>query len=127
MKIIPNWPAPSHIKAATTLRTGGVSKAPYDSFNLAWNVGDNEQNVQTNRDILKNMFSLPDEPVWLKQTHSTLVLPASPAARNQEADATFTYEKGQVCVVTTADCLPILVCDRSGTAVAAIHAGWRGL
>ncbi|HSW69022.1 MAG TPA: peptidoglycan editing factor PgeF [Gammaproteobacteria bacterium] len=125
--ILPDWPAPAHVRAATTLRSGGVSEAPYHTFNLAENVNDDEQAVRINRNILKNMLSLPDEPIWLKQIHSQTVVLAETRARGREADASFTHQTGQVCVVTTADCLPVLVCNRRGTSVAAIHAGWRGL
>lgn len=123
----PDWPAPINIRAYTTLRTGGISAPPYNTFNLAGHVGDDEKYVQANRELLKNKLNLPDEPIWLEQTHSTIVLPAIPANRNQKADATFSNQTGQVCVVMTADCLPILLCQRDGSCVAAIHAGWRGL
>jgi YfiH family protein len=43
------------------------------------------------------------------------------------ADASLTHEPGHVCAVLTADCLPVLLCERHGRAVAAAHAGWRGL
>lgn len=127
MFIKPNWPAPDHIQAYTTLRTGGTSKEPFDKFNLAQHVGDDPENVQTNRELLKTILKLPNEPIWLQQTHSTIALKASPENRDQEADASFTEEANQVCAVLTADCLPILLCDKPGTQVAAIHAGWRGL
>src|SRR5688572_1665332 len=125
--IKPNWPAPSHVKAYTTLRTGGVSIAPYHAFNLAEHVGDDNSHVQTNRSLLKKHLALPNEPIWLEQTHSTIALPANSENRGKEADAAFTQQPQQICVVLTADCLPILLCDRKGTHVAAIHAGWRGL
>ena len=125
--LLPNWPAPQNIKAYTTLRSGGVSAAPFDTFNLATHVGDNSQHVEKNRDQLKKILNLPADPIWIEQTHSTIVLPALPQNRNKSADATFTNQVNQVCVVLTADCLPILLCDRAGTHVAAIHAGWRGL
>ena len=125
--ILPDWPAPAHIKACTTLRTGGISKAPYASFNLAEHVGDDARHVQANRALLKNSLMLADEPTWLEQTHSTIVVTADPRHRGKEADASFTTQPKQICAVLTADCLPILVCDRQGTQIAAIHAGWRGL
>ncbi len=125
--IVPDWPAPAHVKAYTTLRTGGTSQAPYETFNLAKGVGDDEHAVKANRAILNDVLSLPNEPVWISQTHSTIVLPARPETKGKEADATFANQPEQVCAVMTADCLPIFLCDRSGTHVAAIHAGWRGL
>lgn len=121
------WPAPSTVKACTTLRSGGFSQAPYDSFNLAMHVGDQIESVAANRAHLQKILGLAEEPIWLSQIHSRRALAALPENRNQEADACFTQEEGRVCVVLTADCLPLLVCNRQGTEVAAIHAGWRGL
>ncbi|HSW93534.1 MAG TPA: peptidoglycan editing factor PgeF [Gammaproteobacteria bacterium] len=121
--ITPTWPAPPTVRACTTLRLGGVSLAPYDTFNLATHVGDDKAHVLTNREQLKNTLQLPAEPFWLEQTHSTTVLFKSAG----KGDASFTDQPGQVCVVLTADCLPLLVCNRQGTVVSAIHAGWRGL
>jgi YfiH family protein len=123
----PVWPAPKHIKAYTTLRQGGVSPPPYDQFNLADHVGDNRECVKANRTLLKNTLRLPQEPIWIKQTHSTLAIEALPQHTGKEADASFTHTANQICVVQTADCLPLLLCNRQGTHVAAIHAGWRGL
>jgi len=125
--IIPEWPAPAHVHAYTTLRTGGVSKGPYDSFNLGESSGDDLLNVQSNRNLLKEMIKIPSEPVWLNQTHSTIVHLATPRSRRQPGDASYSSYPNQVCVVLTADCLPVLICDRKGSHVAAIHAGWRGL
>lgn len=125
--IKPEWPAPPSINAYTTLRTGGVSFRPYDSFNLATHVGDDPQLVAQNRAKLNEILSLPNDPIWIQQTHSTITLEATPATENKEADASFTYQPNTVCIVLTADCLPILFCNRQGTYVAAIHAGWRGL
>lgn len=127
MYITPEWPAPSHIKAYTTLRSGGVSKPPFDQFNLATHVGDNEAHVLQNRKILKETLGLPADPIWIEQTHSTIAINAHPDNRECEADASFSNELNQVCVVLTADCLPILLCNKKGTYIAAIHAGWRGL
>lgn len=125
--IEPLWPAPKTIKAYTTLRHGGVSPSPYAAFNLGENTGDNQLNIKENRNILKNALQLPVEPIWIRQIHGTKVLPAIPQNRETEADATYSTEIDQVCVVLTADCLPILLCDQKGQYVAAIHAGWRGL
>lgn len=122
-----NWPAPKNVRAFTTLRSGGVSNSPYDSFNLAMHVGDDEHAVTANRDTLKSHCKLPDEPVWLTQTHSAIVVPASADNRNKEADAAFTSSPNQICAILTADCLPILISNTQGTEVAAIHAGWRGI
>ena len=123
----PNWPAPPSVKAHTTLRKGGISQAPYNELNLAQHVGDDSNFVITNRNHLKENLQLPNEPIWLEQTHSTIVIPALPENRGKNADASFTTEANAICAILTADCLPILLCNKQGTYVAAIHAGWRGL
>ncbi len=125
--ITPNWPAPKNIRAYTTTRSGGVSQAPYDSFNLAAHGGDDLEAVQKNRALLKETLNLPNEPAWLSQNHTTIAVEITANYQKQEADASFAREANQVCVVMTADCLPLLVCNQAGTEIAAIHAGWRGL
>ncbi|MGR9106891.1 MAG: peptidoglycan editing factor PgeF [Gammaproteobacteria bacterium] len=124
--IEPDWPVSSDIRAFTTLRTGGFSRGAYCSMNPAAHVGDNPLWVLRNRKRLMERLDLPAEPVWLKQTHGKRVIDAgSPGERT--ADASFTYEKRVVCVVLTADCLPVLLCNPVTGVIAAVHAGWRGL
>jgi YfiH family protein len=126
--IIPDWPAPANVRAVMTTRTGGVSRAPYDSLNPAAHVGDDPGAVAENRRILRRW--LPAEPLWLNQVHGARVfeIPGPPGeALTPEADAGMTRTAGRVCAVLTADCLPVLFCDDAGTVVAAAHAGWRGL
>ena len=125
--LVPDWPAPANIHAATTLRTGGVSQGPYSSLNPAAHVSDDTERVRQNRQIIREMLDLPAEPVWLDQIHSNRAVKAVKTASLQQADASYTHESGVVCAVMTADCLPLLVCSTDGTQVAAIHAGWRGL
>ena len=123
---VANWPAPSHVKALTTTRKHGHSKAPYDHNNLALHVGDHSEDVQANRHELITSLQLPKEPEWLIQTHSTdCVLVDKEMSRH--ADAAITKEPNCVLAIMTADCLPILLCNQQGTEIAAIHAGWRGL
>lgn len=124
--LTPDWPAPACVRAATTLRTGGVSPAPYDSLNLAEHVGDEPDNVAANRRILSTALSLPQDPLWLTQVHGTEVVPAD-GTSGCEADAIMADRSGEVCAVLTADCLPVLFCSTGGDRVAAAHAGWRGL
>jgi YfiH family protein len=107
-----------------TTRAGGVSQPPWDSFNLGDHVGDDPAHVAANRAQLRS--GLPAEPGWLKQVHSARVVELG-RDTDFEADASFTREKGRVCAVLTADCLPVLFSDRAGSVVAAAHAGWRGL
>ncbi len=126
--VSPNWPAPANVKALTTCRSGGVSEELYNSFNLAQHVGDNVNAVNENRRILKSYFRLPGSANWLSQTHSTTVICIENALREPvEADASYTRIANRVCTVLTADCLPVLLCNKQGKWVAAIHAGWRGL
>lgn len=125
--IKPNWPVPDHIKAWSSTRIGGVSEAPFDTFNTATHVNDALAAVTKNREHLATALSLPSHPVWLDQVHETTVLNLDHAFESNTADASFSTLTDNVCVVQTADCLPVLLCDRSGTAVAAVHAGWRGL
>lgn len=117
------WPAPDFIKAGTTNRKGGVSPAPYSSFNLATHVGDKPEAVNKNR----QMLDLPNEPQWLEQIHSTKAVLLPSEALIPKADAVYTTNENIVCAVMTADCLPLLITDKEGSCVAAIHAGWRGL
>ncbi len=125
--IKPDWPAPDNIKAISTTRKAGVSVAPYASLNLALHVGDLDKDVRLNRDTLERIAKHPVEPLWLNQTHSTVVVEFAPALFGTKADASFTRNSNQTCVVMTADCLPVLLCSKNGDFVAAVHAGWRGL
>ncbi|HOW75225.1 MAG TPA: peptidoglycan editing factor PgeF [Candidatus Competibacteraceae bacterium] len=125
--IIPDWPAPVTVRAVSTTRYGGISPPPYASFNLAEHVGDDPAHIAENRRRLAAMAGFPIEPAWLKQVHGTTVVDAETALTPVAADAAFTRRPGRPCVVMTADCLPVLFCDRAGTVVAAAHAGWRGL
>ncbi len=124
--IVPEWPAPPNIRALTTLRSDGFSAPPFECFNLALHVGDNEKTVQENRRLLTEQAQLPADPFWLQQVHGTNVVEVGGNAP-VEADASVAFKPNQVCCVMTADCLPILLCDRLGRNIAAVHAGWRGL
>ncbi len=123
--IQPSWPAPANVQALQTIRQGGVSLAPYANLNLALHVKDDEACVRQNRQVLRAV--LPSEPVWLNQVHGVTVLDAASLQGLADADASFTRQANVVCVTMTADCLPVLLCDRAGTVVSAVHAGWRGL
>ncbi len=124
--IEPDWPVPPRVRACVTTRRGGVGAAPYDGCNLALHVGDADQNVISNRAELRRQLELPEEPCWMRQTHGTdvVLLERDP---ERDADAAITRSPGLVPVVMVADCLPILLCNRDGSEVAAVHAGWRGL
>ena len=150
--ITPDWPAPANVRAVSTTRSGGVSKGAYASFNLGAHVGDDARAVAENRLSLQAGLNLTHEPHWLKQVHGAHVAtidhlknPLSPtrvgervgvrgrAATRQEnrfvaaADAAITQSTDEACIVMTADCLPVLFCDRTGQTAAAAHCGWRGI
>jgi YfiH family protein len=128
----PDWPdLPAGVAALVTLRGGGESLTPYDDgaggggLNLALHVGDAADRVAANRSLLQ--AGLPVAPAWLTQVHGAVVLDAAGVAAAEEADASIAVGAGAVCAVMTADCLPVLFCDRSASVVGAAHAGWRGL
>ena len=124
--IRPDWPAPANVHAFTTTRNGGFSEGPWASLNLGSSCGDDRRHVENNRRLLSGL--LPSEPRWLRQVHGANVVGWDKAnAPKTEADAIVSNHAGQVCAVLTADCLPVLFCNRHGTHIAAAHAGWRGL
>jgi YfiH family protein len=123
--IIPDWPAPANVRSLQTTRAGGISSVPYDSLNLGDHVGDAPLAVQRNRMQLNSL--LPSEPVWLNQVHGTTVANADRASCLPQADACIARHRAAVCVVLTADCLPVLLCDTQGSVVGVAHAGWKGL
>ncbi|MEL7450750.1 MAG: peptidoglycan editing factor PgeF [Pseudomonadota bacterium] len=126
--IFPEWPAPAGVKAVSSLRTGGVSAAPWQSLNLGAHVTDVPEHVAENRRRFAAAAVLPSAPAWLSQVHGTRVIDAAVGADPPpEADGAFTTRAGIVCAVLTADCLPVLLCDTQMSCVAAVHAGWRGL
>ncbi|MFJ3523903.1 peptidoglycan editing factor PgeF [Pseudomonas sp. NPDC090203] len=122
--LTPDWPAPVGIKACVTTRAGGVSVAPFDSFNLGDHVDDDPAAVAHNRSLLTSRLNV--QPAWLKQVHGIDVVQATPG-QVMQADASWSKIPGVACTIMTADCLPALFCNRQGTQVAAAHAGWRGL
>ena len=138
MFITPNWPAPSNIKALSTTRKAvfadgfkGASLPPYDAFNLATHVGETPSNVAKNRQALSEQACLPCNPFWLDQQHTTdaicLNTLSNRAWQPVVADASWCTKPNTVSVVMTADCIPLLITNRAGSLVSAIHAGWKGL
>lgn len=126
--IIPDWPAPANVRAVFTTRIGGCSTGVYQGLNLGMHVQDNPEFVETNRAKLTDKLELTHSPIWLNQVHGTSVY-AAYAETNEipTADAAVTTQQALPLTVMTADCLPVLFCDRTGTVVATAHAGWRGL
>lgn len=133
--ITPNWPAPMHVKAFSTTRLGGVSSGPFNELNLGTHVGDDAAAVVNNRAMLEQAVNLPSAPLWLEQTHSIEVIEHTGQVTNNgasngaviAADGAYTHASNHVCVVMTADCLPLLLTNKQGDRVAAVHAGWRGM
>lgn len=137
--ITPEWAVAPRVRAAMTLRMGGVSAAPYDTLNLALHVGDDPVTVAANRRHLREVLALPSEPAWLEQVHGASVVDLDAAATLpvessavgtpsvQRGDAAVTRQAGRVCAIQVADCMPVLMAARDGSVVAAAHAGWRGL
>ena len=126
--IQPDWPAPGNVSALCTTRLPKEGTVPYLGFNLALHVGDDRQEVEARRVRLQQMMHWQQAPAWLVQAHTADVIRADSVIRDTSiADASFTRSKGLPCIVQTADCLPLLMCNASGTQVAAVHAGWRGV
>ena len=120
---------PSNIKLLSTPRLidGGHSKGNFANFNLALHVGDEQASVLANRALLSKHYNLPSAPIWINQTHSKISVNADSISSIVNADASYSKKLGTVCGVLTADCLPVFVSNREGTAVGIAHAGWRGL
>jgi YfiH family protein len=123
----PDWPAPPGVRVISTLREGGVSEGRYASLNLGDHVGDNAERVAENRQRLSRAALLPAKPSWLQQVHGVAVADLDQPDLALPADAAITRQRGRVCAILTADCLPIMLAAVSGDVVAAAHAGWRGL
>ena len=124
----PQWQAAPQVGALMSTRVGGVSQAPWDSLNLGIGVGDEPAAVAENR--RRFAARIGAQPLWLQQVHGQRVVRANLAlaqAGPPQADAAWTDEPGVACVVQVADCLPVLLAAPEGRAVAAAHAGWRGL
>lgn len=130
--ILPDWPgAPANVGAFSTSRRCGFSQPPYDDgeggggLNLGLHVRDVPEHVEQNRHLLQSL--LPSQPVWLNQVHGSTVVDAAAVKDTPRADSSITNQRGIVCAIQTADCLPVLFCDAAGSVVGAAHAGWRGL
>ena len=123
--LVPDWPAPPNVRAFVTTRAGGVSEGEYASMNLGLSSGDSADRVRTNRQIVR--AALPSDPVYMRQVHGTAVAMLDSVDDSVTADAAVCGVAGRVATVLTADCMPLLLVDRGGARVAAVHAGWRGM
>ncbi|MBS0364420.1 MAG: peptidoglycan editing factor PgeF [Proteobacteria bacterium] len=129
--LFPEWRIPG-VRAAFSLRAGGVSIGPFASLNVGVHVGDSPAAVTRNRQRIRESLTLPADPAWLEQVHGTGVAVLNPADPDPPrplaaADAVVTRRPRAVCAIQVADCLPVLLAARDGSAVGAAHAGWRGL
>ena len=124
--IKPDWPAPPNVHCAISCRNTGHSMGSYAAGNLALHVEDDPVLVAENRRLLKSQLGL-EHIQWLEQVHGTHVVAAKSDGLTRTADGCITGERKLACAVMTADCLPLLLCNKAGTQVAAVHAGWRGL
>ncbi|MXS86200.1 peptidoglycan editing factor PgeF [Nitrosomonas sp. HPC101] len=127
-RIVPDWPSPANVSAMFTTRNTGAAVAgrnAYAGLNLAAHVDDDPRAVQLNRNQLRQY--LPDPPRWLTQVHGSRPIWVDSENETLEGDAAMSRHPGVVCAVLVADCLPVLLCDRAGSVVGAVHAGWRGL
>lgn len=123
----PAWDVPAGVTAVFT-GSGGDAAGPYGRFNLGAHVGDDPARVERNRAALIAGCADLEAVQWLDQVHGFQVARVNGVADSPpRADAAITTRTGMACAVLTADCLPVLLCDHSGTEVAAAHAGWRGL
>lgn len=125
--IFPDWPAPPGVIALVSTRIGGVSKPPFDSFNLALHVNDDPSDVLANRALLQEFLEPGLHLQWLQQVHGTQVIRATADGLTKTGDAVFIDQPGLAGVVMTADCLPVFFVARDGHSAAVAHAGWRGL
>jgi YfiH family protein len=125
--ISPDWPVPPAVRAAVTLRRGGVSIGLYESLNLGVHVGDEPAAVAENRRRVRTELLLPGEPVWLEQVHGTAVADLDMALPVRRSDAAVTHMADRICAIQVADCMPVLFATEDGLRIGAAHAGWRGL
>jgi polyphenol oxidase len=124
--LVPDWPAPAHVRAVCTTRTAGVSQGAYESLNLGDHVGDAPEAVARNRVTFSEVTGA--RPVFLQQVHGVHVTSLDANTPDGSvADGCFTTRRGVACTIMVADCLPVLFTNMDGCAVAAAHAGWRGL
>ncbi|GAB2778419.1 peptidoglycan editing factor PgeF [Halomonas shantousis] len=124
--ILPDWPAPSTVGAFVTTRETGPSQGAYAAFNPATHVGDDPECVARCRELLSRQLDDHRPLLWLDQVHGASVQ-QSYQLTTPQADAAVAFDKQYACVILTADCLPVFLCDRRGTRVGIAHAGWRGL
>ena len=121
-----DWKVPNNIGFFISTNQTGHSEGKYKSANFSFSVGDNEKNVIENIRCLKSQLKINDI-AFMQQSHSNIILEANKSKIMQKCDAIFTRNHGISCAVLTADCIPILITEKTGKFIGCIHAGWRGL
>lgn len=118
------------VTAFSTTRRGGFSKGSYGEFNINRYCGDNVESISQNRALLCGLLGIDDSRLLMPhQVHETEIVAVNETTREAElegVDALMTNISGICIGVSTADCIPVLLCDKVHRAVCAIHAGWRG-
>lgn len=122
--LTPGWHPHPRVHARVVTRQGDFSPAPWAGFSLGLNCGDDPARVARAREHVRSALGL-EQIGWLTQVHGTLVVPAP--AQPCAADASVSRTPLSACAILSADCLPVLFARLDGSAVAAAHAGWRGL
>jgi purine-nucleoside/S-methyl-5'-thioadenosine phosphorylase / adenosine deaminase len=119
------------VRAAFTTRQGGVSAGPYRSLNLSYAVGDSRPAVARNRRLAAAAVGAdPRRLVEAQQVHGAAAAVVGPDEAGRTVpgvDALLTGSPGVWLAVHTADCVPVLIVDPGRPAIAAVHAGWRGV
>ena len=121
------WNAPDNVKAIISTRIGGFSKGEYKFSNMSLDVGDAKSAVVKNREDIQRTLNLPSEPSWMRQIHGTNIEYLESPKKNIICDGSYTDQRGVVCAILSADCLPIMMCDRFGKKIGVLHVGWRGI
>ena len=121
----PEWRPHPRVRTLVTTRLGRHSPAPWHGFNLGMNCGDEAARVEQARRHVHKLLGTDHPPAWLNQVHGDRLIAAGDP--DNRADGVWTGHSGWPCAVLTADCLPVLLARADGSAVAAVHAGWRGL
>lgn len=125
------------LTAGFTGRSGGISEPPYDSFNLAYHVGDNPQHVLENRRCLAEALGFTPE-TWTsgEQVHDTKIAVVRKNDRGkgyadrtsafQDTDGLVTNEPDVLLTSFYADCVPLYFLDPKNKVMGLAHAGWKG-
>ncbi|MCL2024522.1 MAG: polyphenol oxidase family protein [Coriobacteriia bacterium] len=119
------------IRVAFTQRHGGVSESPYATLNLSTYVGDDVDHVAQNRERICRVLGLNENAIWTlntaNQIHGAHVAVAVDGAyEHPMTDALITAHTDTPLLLCFADCVPIILVDRTRDALAVVHAGWRG-